>query len=227
MEVLIVHAHALTRKTIVRLLAERRHRSVLVSSMAEGEAQLAASRWDLVILSQAFDDGDAITFLQRARRRGRTVAIAVVESVLPIAQQIALLHAGMDQVLESSLTPRETRELVIRLEALVRRSWQMPVPRRIDVGGLAIDEARSTIETPEGDIPIAPGELKVIALLAERTGTVVTRGELNAAVAGESAEFSDNALESIMKRLRIKVPALRHRLRSMRHRGYMLAPPTS
>jgi DNA-binding response OmpR family regulator len=212
MEVLIVHAHALTRKTIVRLLAERRHRSVLVSSMAEGEAQLAASRWDLVILSQAFDDGDAITFLQR---------------VLPIAQQIALLHAGMDQVLESSLTPRETRELVIRLEALVRRSWQMPVPRRIDVGGLAIDEARSTIETPEGDIPIAPGELKVIALLAERTGTVVTRGELNAAVAGESAEFSDNALESIMKRLRIKVPALRHRLRSMRHRGYMLAPPTS
>jgi DNA-binding response OmpR family regulator len=225
MEILIVHANSRTTKVVVRALSARGHQSVVVSSMGEGETQLSGARWDLVLLSQEFEGGDAVTFLKRARRAGRVLPIAVVDTEIPNSEQVALLGAGLDLVLESAPTPKDAESLVVRLEALVRRSWQLAAPRRIDFGGLIVDEGRRVLETPEGDAPLAPGELKLLVLLAERTGTTVTRAELRAAVAGELVDLSDNALESIIKRLRKKSPELMSRLSNVRTQGYILLPP--
>ena len=57
-------------------------------------------------------------------------------------------------------------------------------------------------------------------------GKVVSRAELCAGCWGEGVEVSDNALESIVKRLRMKLGDEASRLQSVRLRGYVLVGPT-
>jgi DNA-binding response OmpR family regulator len=113
---------------------------------------------------------------------------------------------------------------VLRLEALVRRSWQLPLPRRFQIGGITVDERRSSVETPDGVFVLPRAELKVLSLLVQRMGSVVRRAEFHTVLAGEDGSYSSNALESVLKRIRSQLPALKPRLQTVWGRGYRLAP---
>jgi DNA-binding response OmpR family regulator len=221
LEVLLAHPHPASTRALQQALRGRGHAPVTVSSIDETEERLHGARWDGVVVSAAFGL-EAAAFLHRTRRAGRTLPIAALVEACSTAKQVALLDEGFDQVFESSLP----EEVALRLEALVRRSWHRSALRRIDCGGLVVDEGRSVVETPEGEFCLAPNELRVFVLLAERTGRIVPRAELITVLAGELGTASDNALESIIKRLRKKA-GIRERLLSVRLQGYILTPPPS
>jgi DNA-binding response OmpR family regulator len=74
-------------------------------------------------------------------------------------------------------------------------------------------------------VELAPSELRILTILAASLGRIVSRAELVSGCWGELASVSDNALESVVKRLRKKLGTEAGRLQSVRLRGYVLVEP--
>jgi DNA-binding response OmpR family regulator len=123
---------------------------------------------------------------------------------------------------------REPAASAARLVALARLATRPAVLRRVDVGGLVVDEGAAAVELEDGEtVPLTKSEARLLTALAVRLGQIVGRQELMALVWGEGASPSDNALESVVKRLRPKLGAQASRLSSVRLRGYVLEAPAA
>jgi DNA-binding response OmpR family regulator len=221
MDVLLVISTSSLAKPLLRGLAAAGHKVEVAADVTAAEAALSAGQWDAVLASRAFDGGEAWSLTQRMRRAGRVTPVAAVGEQFSTADQVALLSAGLDQV----FTVEPMWELVARLGALVRRSVQLRTPRRVDAGGIVVDEGRRVVVVDGVEIDLTPSEARVLALLAQRLGQIVSRAELIAAVAGAGVDFSANALGSVLKRLRKKLGSQRERLQSVRLKGYVLMVP--
>jgi two-component system response regulator TctD len=135
-----------------------------------------------------------------------------------------LLAGGVDFVVDV----REPAASAARLVALARLATRPAVLRRVDVGGLVVDEGAAAVELEDGEtVPLTKSEARLLTALAVRLGQIVGRQELMALVWGEGASPSDNALESVVKRLRPKLGAQASRLSSVRLRGYVLEAPAA
>jgi two-component system response regulator TctD len=134
------------------------------------------------------------------------------------------LAGGVDFVVDV----REPAASAARLVALARLATRPAVLRRVDVGGLVVDEGAAAVELEDGEtVPLTKSEARLLTALAVRLGQIVGRQELMALVWGEGASPSDNALESVVKRLRPKLGAQASRLSSVRLRGYVLEAPAA
>ena len=76
----------------------------------------------------------------------------------------------------------------------------------------------------ERPVHLSARECIVLQYLMLKTGRIVARDQLSALVPGWDAGTSDNALELLMSRLRMKIEPGGVRLRTVRGLGYLLEP---
>jgi DNA-binding response OmpR family regulator len=183
--------------------------------------RLERPRFQAALLPYDLEDPDVGVVVERLRRAGKLVPVGVGIDAGAARAESRLLGDGADLVVRVD----EPMLSAGRLDALVRRSTLPAALRRIDVGGMVIDEGAAGVEVEEGLIELAPAELRVLAALATRLGTIVSRAELISATWGDGADVSDNALESVIKRLRKHLGPQGERILSVRLRGYVLSPP--
>jgi DNA-binding response OmpR family regulator len=186
-------------------------------------ARLERPRFQVVIAPYDLEDPPVSKLIERLRRAGKLVPFAAAIDEGAANAEPSLLAAGADLVVDVG-APAVS---VARLVALVRFATYPAAPRRIDVGGIVIDESTLTVELDGEPAHFAPSEVRLLAALAVRLGEIVSRAELVALVWGEGADVSDNALESVVKRVRSRSRLGNHatRLSSVRLRGYVLEPP--
>jgi DNA-binding response OmpR family regulator len=77
------------------------------------------------------------------------------------------------------------------------------------------------------EVELPRSEIRVLVALAANLGGPVSRAEIKATCWGELADVSDNAIESVMKRIRRKLGRAGDRIRSIRSVGYVLAAEPS
>jgi two-component system, OmpR family, response regulator len=184
-------------------------------------ARLSMPRFQAALAPQDLTDPEIGIVIERLRRSGKLVPFVVGIDARGARAESRFLGEGADLVVRVD----EPLLSVARVDALVRRSTLPAALRRIDVGGMVIDEGAHGVEMDDGLVELAPSELRVLAALATRLGAIVGRAELVSATWGDCAEVSDNALESVIKRLRKRLGEQGGRIHSVRLRGYVLAAP--
>ncbi|HEX5585945.1 MAG TPA: winged helix-turn-helix domain-containing protein [Acidimicrobiia bacterium] len=111
--------------------------------------------------------------------------------------------------------PAAAGDIYARIEALQRRAEHAEPPGRVeldDTGVLRVDDRW---------VVLTPIETRLMRALLDKTGAVVSRGELlNAGWPGKSSR----ALDTNLQRLRGRIAHLGLRLVNVRRRGYILAP---
>ena len=221
MDVLLVDDDEQLRDGIRRVFERKGHRCDVAATGGEAHAAILGRTYDLVVLDWGLPDLEGPTLVERVRAVGRTVPILMLTGRSENEDLVHALDAGADDFVRKSEAQPEV--LLARAEALARRAKYPAAPRRIEAGPLVIDEATRSATLEGKALDLAPTEVKVLGLLAEQSGKVVSRAELIAACWGEGVSVSDNALESVMKRLRKKLGSEGERLQSVRLRGYVLA----
>jgi DNA-binding response OmpR family regulator len=184
-------------------------------------ARLERPRFQVVIAPYDLDDPPVAKLVERLRRSGKLVPFAVAVDARGLNDEPNLLAAGADLVVDAGAPA----VAVARLEALVRLATYPAAARRIDMGGIVIDESTHTVEIDGEPVEFPPSEVRLLASLAVRLSHIVSRAELIALVWGEGADVTDNALESVVKRVRRRLGQHAARLASVRLRGYVLSPP--
>jgi DNA-binding winged helix-turn-helix (wHTH) protein len=109
--------------------------------------------------------------------------------------------------------PADPEDILARVETLQRRAAANDPELRLDADGL--------LWRGQQWVPLAPVEIRIMTALLEEPSRVVTRAELNAAVWPVGAPGS-RALDTRLKKLRVRVALLGLQIVNVRQRGFFL-----
>jgi DNA-binding response OmpR family regulator len=149
--------------------------------------------------------------------RRRALAAARVPRVL-LVEAGAALPESVDELEEWVRSPVDAGELELRVATLAARAREVwrPPPRVITI------DADGLVRLDDRWVALPALEARIFALLAERPGEVVLRGDLVAAGWVDEAPSDPRALNGVMRRLRLRVAPLGARIHTVRRRGFLL-----
>ena len=187
----------------------------------EGLARLAAGGIDAAILDVMLPEMDGFE-LCRAIRQRSDVPILMLTARGELTDRVVGLELGADDYLPK---PFEPRELVARVQAILRRRAAAPVPpaeAALRFDGLAIDPVTRSVRRNGEVVELTSTEFDLLHLLARAPGKVFTRDDILTALRGHEADLYTRAVDIVVSRLRKKLEPVAA-IKTLRNAGYTLA----
>jgi two-component system, OmpR family, KDP operon response regulator KdpE len=157
---------------------------------------------DIVILDLALPDMDGADVVERLRSWS-SVPIIVLSVRSREEEKVRLLELGADDYV---VKPFGMAELLARARAALRREARgaegEPVVR---AGPLAIDFAQRTVSVDGHSVQLSPKEYRVLQVLAQHAGNVVTHQHLLKEVWGAAHAKDAHYLRIFVRKLRKKI----------------------
>jgi DNA-binding response OmpR family regulator len=191
-------------RDFVRSYLERAGFTVLsTGSGAEAIEMVTAASPDLVILDLGLPDVPGET-VARELRDAISTPILMLTAKSAEEDRIRGLELGADDYVTKPFSPRE---LVLRVQAILRRGGAAPAQGVASYGGgaLVIDEPRRAVTVRGEQVGLTPTEWGVLVALATVPGRVYSRFELINRVRGYEFDGYERTVDSHVKNLRRKV----------------------
>jgi OmpR family response regulator RpaB len=188
-----------------------------------GLAQLAAHRYDAVILDVMLPEMDGFELCRRIRRDSE-IPVLMLTARGDLTDRVVGLELGADDYLPK---PFEPRELAARLHTILRRQ-RGPAPEaakpqnRLAFEGLEIDLLRREVRRQGEALELTGTEFELLAMLAREPGRVFSRDEILTALRGREADLYTRAIDILVSRLRRKLEPLPV-IKTLRNAGYTFA----
>ena len=200
--VLVVEDEVKIRDLVRRYLEREDLAVVTTGSGAEAMSILERGGIDLLILDLNLPDvaGETIA----AEFAGR-LPIVMLTAKSGEAERIHGLELGADDYLTKPFSPRE---LVLRVQAVLRRSGSSTVDSSVTSfadGQLVIDETRHEASVAGVVVELTPTEWSLLTVLASSPGRVFSRSELVNRVRGYEFDGYERTVDSHIKNLRRKI----------------------
>jgi DNA-binding response OmpR family regulator len=214
-------------RDFVRSYLERAGFTVLsTGSGAEAIEMATAASPDLVILDLGLPDVPGET-VARELRDAISTPILMLTAKSAEEDRIRGLELGADDYVTKPFSPRE---LVLRVQAILRRGGAAPAQGVASYGGgvLVIDEPRRAVTVRGEQVGLTPTEWGVLVALATVPGRVYSRFELINRVRGYEFDGYERTVDSHVKNLRRKVeqdPARPEIVQTVMGGGYRLGLP--
>ncbi len=202
--VLVVDDDVTVREVVVSYLRAGGH---AVAEAADGDAALREMRdapADLVVLDLMMPGIDGLEVCRRLRSVG-DVPVIMLTALGSEADRVVGLETGADDYVTKPFSPRE---LVLRVDALLRRAGERAVPddRRLVDGDLVVDAGRHEATLGAETLNLTSREFDLLRFFVANPGTAYSRDELLQQVWGWS--FGDQSTVTVhVRRLREKVEA--------------------
>jgi len=214
-------------RDFVRSYLERAGFTVLsTGSGAEAIEMATAASPDLVILDLGLPDVPGET-VARELREAISTPILMLTAKSAEEDRIRGLELGADDYVTKPFSPRE---LVLRVQAILRRGGAAPAQGVASYGGgvLVIDEPRRAVTVRGEQVGLTPTEWGVLVALATVPGRVYSRFELINRVRGYEFDGYERTVDSHVKNLRRKVeqdPGRPEIVQTVMGGGYRLGLP--
>jgi DNA-binding response OmpR family regulator len=170
-----------------------------------GLSQAHLSTPDVVLLDLGLPDTDGVDVARTLRSEHPNLLIIILTARADDIDIVVGLDAGADDYL---VKPASLTVLLARLRAHLRRQPAIPAGTGpIHLGDLVLDVTARRCLVAEHEIELRPKESDLLAALARRPGTAVTREELMAEVWDENWFGSTKTLDVTMAALRRQLAA--------------------
>jgi two-component system, OmpR family, response regulator RegX3 len=203
MRVLIVEDERSLREALVELLTQR---GFAVQAVADGAVAAAAGlepEVALVLLDLSLPGLDGVEVCRRLRGGRSALPILILTARGSEDERVEGLRAGADDYL---VKPFGTRELMARVDALLRRSALLPAePERVEADGCLLDLGRCQAVRDEGMVALTPREVGILRWLHRHRDRAVTRAELLQSVWGASDDLETRTVDMTIANLRQKI----------------------
>lgn len=190
---------------------------------SEGLARLRAGTYDAAILDVMLPEMDGFALCREIRKES-DIPIVMLTARGEVMDRVVGLELGADDYVPK---PFEPRELVARVQTILRR--QRSVPQAAANGtqyrvfdGLSIDLDRRQVLRHGERVELTGTEFELLALLAAEPGKVFSRDDILNRLRGHEAELYTRAVDIVVSRLRKKLEPL-DCIKTLRNAGYALA----
>jgi two-component system, OmpR family, KDP operon response regulator KdpE len=197
-----------------------------VLEAADGDEALAVIRTkqpDIVVLDLAMPSRDGFSFLMELRRESMLPVIVLTARGLE-HDKIRGLELGADDYMTKPFSPRE---LVLRIQTVLRRSKREPErPGTLERGDLRVDLAARRVFRGSTEIRLTPTEFNLLVELATHANEALSHETLLSRVWGPEYRTEGHYLKVYIGRLRDKLeaePASPRLIETVRGVGYRFA----
>ena len=188
-------------------------------SKKEAGECLLAQAFDLVLLDVSLPDGNGFSICAEIKKEYEIPVIFLTASGDEYSV-VAGLDMGADDYIAKPFRPRE---LISRIRSVLRRCKKEQ--RILSCGDLRVNVSSATVTKGEQELFLSALEYRLLLLLLQNKGQILTRNQLLEEIWDASGEYvNDNTLSVYMKRLREKIeenpqsPRLLHTIRGIGYR---------
>jgi len=197
----------------------------------EGYTALSAERGDeavdrvrrerpcLIILDVMLPGADGLEVCKALRSSQETaeVPIIMLTAKSQESDKVLGLELGADDYMTKPFSPRE---LIARINAVLRRHAAGTSGSVIERGAIVIDKAKHKVILAGKRILLTTTEFKLLDFLARRPGAVVSREEILNHVLGYDSDVYDRTVDAHIKSLRKKLGSAKDYIETVRGAGY-------
>jgi two-component system, OmpR family, phosphate regulon response regulator OmpR len=232
--VLVVDDDLRLRDLLKRYLTEQ---GFAVDTVPDGQAldrAFSRNRYDLVVLDIMLPNEDGIAICRRVRASSApeaTIPIIMLTAKGDDVDRILGLEMGADDYLAKPFNPRE---LVARINAVLRRQAPLPTPGApsetdeiVHFGPFTLNLGTRELDRAGVAVPMTTGEFGLLKVLAQHPRTPLSRDKLTELARGREHDTFDRAIDVQVSRLRKLLgedPANPRYIQTVWGRGYVFIP---
>jgi DNA-binding response OmpR family regulator len=194
-----------------------------VATAEDCSSRLARDQYDLIVVDWMLPGKDGRSLCSDLRRQGVQAPILMLTARDALEDRIAGFNAGADDYLTK---PFAFEELLARTHALLRRSGTTRRPQLV-VADLVLNPDGQQASRNGRELNLTRRDFAILQLLVRQSGQVVTRAQLALQIWKTKRLGIDNLIDAHIRNLRRKVdtPGAIPLIRTMRGRGFRIAPP--
>lgn len=224
LKVLVVEDEREIRELITLLLLRQGYQVQHASSSEEAYEFLNNNKFDLMVLDWMLPQESGVSLLQRLPKIKKSIPVLMVTAKAEPNDIVAGLEAGADDYITK---PFEPNIFAARVRALLRRAMSDEVKQEetyevLKVGELQIDLGKYEVSCCGEKIHMTPSEFKIIAILAQQRGRVLTRDQLIEVVQGEGVTVTGRTVDTHVFGIRKKLLSCSEWIETIRGVGYRI-----
>ena len=191
---------------ISKTLNSHEYKVTIAYNGKDGLTNITSQLPDLVLLDLGLPDMDGLEVI-RETRRWSSLPIIVISARIQEKEKVAALDAGADDYITK---PFGTFELLARIRTAIRHSAKnvadpTNVNRPYKAGDLVIDFEKRFVTIAGVEVHLTRVEYKIVSLLAQNSGRVMTYDTLIDQVWGPYADDNNRILRVNMANIRRKI----------------------
>lgn len=156
---------------------------------------------DILLLDWMMPGINGLELTRRLRRNSQTAEIPIIMLTAKVSEddKVAGLNAGTDDYIIKPFSPRE---LVARIQAVLRRASPGDVDGKIKMGQITINSVSRQVYFNEEPVHIGPTEYRLLEFFMTHNGRSFSRGQLLDHVWGTNTYLEERTVDVHIRRLR-------------------------
>jgi DNA-binding response OmpR family regulator len=195
---LVIEDDPLLLQLVSRIMTEEGNKMIERTTVSSAREAALKERYDVVIVDWMLPDGDGASLCAELREKGVTAPLLMLTARGEAADRVKGLRSGADDYV---VKPFDVEELLLRVDALIRRSQGAS----LRVGELSIDRLSQRARIGEKPLDLTAKELQLLVALAGRAEQVVPRAGILKEVWGLTFDPGSGVLDVHVSRLRDKL----------------------
>ncbi|WP_282940576.1 response regulator transcription factor [Paenibacillus sp. RC67] len=222
MNILIIEDDSSIQMLLKLSLEVEGFQPIVAGTVSAGLSELASTPIDLILLDLMLPDQSGFELLKQLRHTYKDIPVIVLTAKNEMNDKILGFQLGADDYLTK---PFETRELILRIRAVMRRMKADTIESSADclqIGVLEIDRTERTLKVAGKLVKTTSKEFELMWLLCKNPKKVFSREHLLDQVWGYEYYGQTRAVDMLVNRLREKLRPHEHVLATVHGMGYKL-----
>jgi phosphate regulon transcriptional regulator PhoB len=197
-----------------------------VHTATDGRQALEVARRnppDLIILDLMLPvmGGTEVARELRQGEKTRAIPILMLTARGEEVDRVVGFELGADDYVVKPFSPRE---LILRVQAILRRETSLEEDRPLSFPPLTIDSVAHSVRLSGRELNLTSTEFKLLHRLAKRPGRAFSRDQLLSDVWGYTEDVESRTVDTHVKRLRAKLGRIGEWIQTVRGLGYRFRP---
>ncbi len=215
MRLLLVEDHVPLADELLVSLTQQGYAVDWLADGRDAAYQGATEPYDLIILDLGLPGKPGLEVLREWRNAGLVTPILILTARSSWAERIEGLQTGADDYLSKPFHPQE---LLLRIQALLRRAHGLANQPQLQAAGLQLDESRQCVSRGVELIELTAAEFRLLRYFMLHPRQLLSKGHLAEHLYDGETERDSNVLEVHVNRLRGKLG--REVIETKRGQGY-------
>ncbi len=221
MRILFIEDDAVIASFVRKGLKEAGYVIDHVQDGAEGLHMALRESYDLAVIDVMLPELDGLTVISEMRRHGCNIPVIILSAKRSVEDRVKGLETGSDDYLTK---PFAFTELLARIQALLRRSNNIPEPTKLIFEDLTLELLTREVARAGSKIELQPKEFSLLEYLMRNPRRVVSKTMIMEHVWDYNFDPQTNVVEARISKLRDKIDKgfERKLIHTMRGAGYVL-----
>lgn len=223
-KILVVEDEPAIQLLIATHLRRAGHEVLAALDAESAQRQIDAALPDLILLDWMLPGMSGLEFARRLRKEERTRGVPVIMLTARGEERdkVAGLESGADDYITKPFSPRE---LMARIQAVLRRGRPQAAEDAVELGALRLDPVAHRVLAGDQPVNLGPTEFRLLHYLMTHPERVHTRDQLLDQVWGDHVFVEERTVDVHIRRLRaaLEPSGLDRHVQTVRGSGYRFA----